>query len=254
MRLKQECGVYIIEIITPEKTYRYIGQSVNVSRRITNHKNDLKKNKHGNSWFQRIYNKYNPELKVQAVYCLKEELNKLEQLLIDNLSNVINLCSVKDVSPKAKAKLKELAEAKGTTHHNSDQTKYKFYNLLTKEIFEGTQYELGMKINKGKHEPLDSPKGRTSAHYLISGRNKVAETWCLYDQRDKANLTMCINVIYTFQNIHSGELVKMKRADFCREYNMRSSDITSVIRSMSNTQSGRRRSQCKGWKIIDPIF
>jgi hypothetical protein len=81
MRFKQQPGIYSL-IIKGTVTYKYIGQSVNISTRIRQHKNSLKKNKHYNSYMQNAYNKYqNIEFKV--LYYPEEVLTIMEQTWIN---------------------------------------------------------------------------------------------------------------------------------------------------------------------------
>ena len=50
MAKEKICGIYCIENIINHK--KYIGQSQNVFRRMYNHKNLLRNNKHHNSYLQ----------------------------------------------------------------------------------------------------------------------------------------------------------------------------------------------------------
>ena len=56
MAKEKICGIYCIENIINHK--KYIGQSQNVFRRMYNHKNLLRNNKHHNSYLQNSWNKY----------------------------------------------------------------------------------------------------------------------------------------------------------------------------------------------------
>ena len=77
------CGIYkITNIIT---NMIYLGQSINIEKRLNNHKNYLNKNKHPNEHLQRVYNKYGkPKFIFEIiVICEKSELDIHEQALID---------------------------------------------------------------------------------------------------------------------------------------------------------------------------
>lgn len=54
--MKKICGIYKITCLIDNKVY--IGQSSNINRRWTIHKNNLKKKKHENPKLQNYYNKY----------------------------------------------------------------------------------------------------------------------------------------------------------------------------------------------------
>lgn len=56
MQSERCSGIYCIENITTGK--KYIGQSTNVQKRWNKHKNELKNNKHCNTYLQKAWNKY----------------------------------------------------------------------------------------------------------------------------------------------------------------------------------------------------
>jgi group I intron endonuclease len=59
-------GIYKITCIPTQKVY--IGQSINVKKRIAAHRSDLKANRHGNDYLQNVVNKYGIEnFKFQAI-------------------------------------------------------------------------------------------------------------------------------------------------------------------------------------------
>jgi group I intron endonuclease len=79
------CGIYqIINIIDNKK---YIGQSINIKRRWTEHKRDLKKNKHKNLLLQRAWNKYGCEsFKFEIlVICNKKQLKQKEKETVEKI-------------------------------------------------------------------------------------------------------------------------------------------------------------------------
>lgn len=77
MAKEKICGIYCIENLVNHK--RYIGQSVNISDRISHHKSDLKHNRHKNTYLQNSYNKYG--LHNFKFYILEKcNINNLDEL------------------------------------------------------------------------------------------------------------------------------------------------------------------------------
>lgn len=90
-------GIYCIEHITSGK--KYIGSSMNISRRFTKHRSDLKNNKHHCVYLQRAVNKYAIDafrfyLIEETNFENKEELQSLEKIYIDNGSDLYNIGAV----------------------------------------------------------------------------------------------------------------------------------------------------------------
>ena len=71
-------GIYCIKNLVDEKVY--IGQSVNLHKRLDDHKSDLKHNRHHNTYLQHAYNKYGAEnFDFNIIHeCSIEELDLLE--------------------------------------------------------------------------------------------------------------------------------------------------------------------------------
>lgn len=85
-------GIYKIQSILYPKKY-YIGSSINIGRRWSEHKKYLKSNKHVNPKLQNHYNKYgNDFIFFMVEECLIENLISREQYYIDSLNPWFN-CS-----------------------------------------------------------------------------------------------------------------------------------------------------------------
>ena len=75
-------GVY--QIYNEETGKRYIGSSIDVERRLKEHKRNLKAHRHSNQHLQNAWNKYQEYLVFEALeYCEPDECLKLEQQYID---------------------------------------------------------------------------------------------------------------------------------------------------------------------------
>ena len=75
-------GVY--QIFNTETNKRYIGSSIDVERRLKEHKRNLKAHRHNNQHLQNAWNKYEEYLIFEPLeYCEPDQCLKLEQQYID---------------------------------------------------------------------------------------------------------------------------------------------------------------------------
>lgn len=75
-------GVY--QIYNRETNKRYIGSSIDIERRLKEHKRNLKANRHSNQHLQNAWNKYQEYLIFEALeYCEPDQCLKLEQQYIN---------------------------------------------------------------------------------------------------------------------------------------------------------------------------
>lgn len=76
-------GIY--EILNTINGKRYVGSSIDIKHRLSNHRNNLKKDKHSNKYLQAAWNKYGQESFEfkQILECRQEDLLMYEQLIID---------------------------------------------------------------------------------------------------------------------------------------------------------------------------
>lgn len=131
-------GIYKIENLVNGKVY--IGQSVDIYRRIWEHSNELKNNNHYNKYLQRAYNKYGEEnFKFEIIEeCEEDSLTEREQYWIDyyNGINSIDNYNFRDAGNKGKL---------------SDITKQKLSELnLGKKHTEETKQKISLS-NKGRY-------------------------------------------------------------------------------------------------------
>lgn len=82
------CGIY--KISTPSDSSCYVGSSIRIERRWSEHKHGLRNNKHHSIRLQNAWNKYG-ELKFEIIeLCDENELNDKEQFWIDSLKAELN--------------------------------------------------------------------------------------------------------------------------------------------------------------------
>lgn len=86
------CGVYRLDF---SNGVYYIGQSVNIKRRYTQHIKELKKGTHSNPRMQNCFSKYGVPNCSILLECNKEDLSKNEtSIIINNIDNPLccNIC------------------------------------------------------------------------------------------------------------------------------------------------------------------
>ena len=81
--MKNKSGIYCIENLVNHK--KYIGQSKNLKKRLSDHLSELRNGKHFNDHLQRSWNKHGQEnFKIYVIcYCNEDELDKKEIYYID---------------------------------------------------------------------------------------------------------------------------------------------------------------------------
>lgn len=122
-----EAGVYII--LNNTNNNIYIGSTNNIKRRWDWHKNQLKKNKHGNKYLQRAYNKYGKDnFSFEIVEYINTEslLLSREQKWLDFFNPEYNILKIAG-SPlgykhteEAKKKISEAGKIKIFTQEHRD--------------------------------------------------------------------------------------------------------------------------------------
>ncbi|GAA4328323.1 NUMOD3 domain-containing DNA-binding protein [Flaviaesturariibacter amylovorans] len=85
--MQKQTGIYAIGWDLPEVDYFYIGQSVDIRVRWSQHLRALKRGDHDNTFLQRVYNKHGQPFLTILCTCLPEELDTKEQHYLDCFFN-----------------------------------------------------------------------------------------------------------------------------------------------------------------------
>jgi group I intron endonuclease len=98
-------GIYII---THKDSFkRYVGQSVDITKRLRRHWGQLKNGKHENRYLQHAYNKYGRDAFTETVIeCGQDILTSVEQTMLSQWSNLYNINKIAGVPPSQKGKKK----------------------------------------------------------------------------------------------------------------------------------------------------
>lgn len=86
-RKKDFCGIYCIY----NSKYFYVGQSIHVRKRLKQHRNSIRKNKHENILMQRVFNKYkdtDPLRFKELIACDPNDLNYFEEYYFNEISKI----------------------------------------------------------------------------------------------------------------------------------------------------------------------
>jgi len=122
------------------------------------------------------------------------------------------------------------------THHStmSDIKKKEWIDNISKSKIGKNQPNISLS-KLGKKQPIRSKlmKGKQSS-WLIGRRN--GETYTNNNPNSK------YNIIYTWENILTGEIIKMKRHEFQKKFNILPSSVSNLISKLSNSAGG--------WKIV----
>jgi len=167
-------GVYKITCLSNERFY--IGSSVDVDRRIRQHRNSLLNNAHYNKHLQRAWDKYGQDSFVfeQILECTLDKLRVSEKWMIDQLKPMFN-CSGTDPEsnlfhPNAETRRKlsvaHIGNKHALGHRHSDETKATLSSLLV-----GNKRLLGFKHSDETKELMS--KSRVGSNHLAGATHSV---------------------------------------------------------------------------------
>lgn len=197
--IQKVCGIY--KIVNINNGMYYVGSSDNIlgtGGRWKEHLNDLKANRHCNSYLQRAWNKYGSKSFSVIVVELvrKSDLLVIEQKYLDIAKTEykiktynLSFCaaggggflghkhsekSKLQTSKKLKGRVspnkgKHHIQNAGTNHWKSDHRILTFQHQLTNEIFSGKRYDFCSKYNLN----------RVAVNNLLRGKSKSSGGWNL---------------------------------------------------------------------------
>lgn len=187
-------GIYKIENLIDGKVY--IGQSINILRRLADHKSSLKYNRHHNGYLQRAYNKYGKENFDFSIICEceKEDLDELEKYYImdvyastnrdkgynrengGNLYKTVSLETKKKISIAGKNRFKNPKEIE----LNRQRAKRRFENPeehIKMSIAQKRRYEDPDERKKDADARLKFYSTDVGKQWIENYKNVMAEYW-----------------------------------------------------------------------------
>lgn len=256
MRLNQKPGIYILTIKSPNKTYKYVGQSVNISKRVYAHKNSLKKNIHHNTYIQNVYNKYCSSVNdITITYINYEEqyLNTMEQTWINIIqTNTVFFCL--NNKPGKACRGYRLDEEHKRKISKSLKNSIKAQEAIQKcikirmETYIG-KTEAQLKASRAAVKKMHTPEARAKS--LVSrlnstkfkearrkaGLNLIGNKFAL-GKTDKAKNGMADKTIYVFQNKKTEEIFVGTRYELGDLINKTSYSLSNLITGKEKSAFG----------------
>jgi group I intron endonuclease len=255
----KKVGIYAIKNLKNNKIY--IGQSINIQKRIIQHKSNLKRNKHPNAHLQASYNYYgenNFEFYILEL-CEKDVLDKREKYWIDFFDgkNCQNNFNEKD-GGKTHFELSDEAKKKcgfcNLGKHRSPKNEFKKGGHPGKEFQKGLvpynrkmvyQYDLeGKFINNYNSLKEAAQKNKISSSLLSLCCNKKIKTAKGYQWRFKdenpANKIVKINCVAVYQYDLDGNFIqKFNNIKSAADYiGVKPSVISQCLSGKSHSSKG----------------
>lgn len=230
-------GIYSIINLVNDKIY--VGQSIDIKRRLRNHKNDLKKNRHDNFKLQNSFNKHGLScFKFDILeYCLPESLTEREQFWINKFNKnllyniVLDVCSAtitKDLS------LKMSLSQKGKRNHNGILNP-NYGNKLNNE------QKKCMALSSSK---LNEKKVLEIKRYLLDGKLSSKEIAEIFGISSATVNKICNGSRWA--SVTGGRVIFHKRYGL---HNIGKKKPPHVIESIRKSNLGRKQSEATKQKI-----
>lgn len=213
-------GVYKITNIVNNKIY--IGSSVNLKKRIYEHKRTLKLNKHHSCALQRAVNKYGIDNFIFEIIenCNIDEIIIREQFYIDSLKPEYNILKHAysnfghKHTEETKRKLSELN--KGKTHIVTEETKIKISEshkgkTFSKETLQKmSQKRIGIKLSQETKNKIkiscDPERCRRAQKKMVESR-KINGTYGNVSEKTKKLISQANSDEVIGINVNSGEIL-----------------------------------------------
>ena len=263
MRLNKKPGIYVLIIKSPEKLYKYVGQSINISSRVYVHKNCLKKNKHCNKYLQNVFNKHCKSIKdleVKFINYEKDYLNIMEQTWINIIQTEDCVC-LNNKPGKAQRGYTLSEEHKANISNSlkeSDKAQASVKNMLKirMENYKG-KTEAQLKISREAVKSMNTPEA--NAKSLTSrlkskkfkqarikvGKMNIGNQYALGKTKGTNNGNADLT-IYVFQHKKTKEIFVETRSDLILR--IKEEKNKSTIR-LANLISGKEKS-AYGYKLL----
>lgn len=220
-------GIYAIWFEELDKIY--IGQSINIEKRIKEHEYLLKFNKHKNDLLQEVWNKSNKCEYVVLEICQSKDLDNLEIRWIkefDSYKNGLN------------KSIGGFSGWSGTEHHASIYSKIqilKVFSYLYKTKLTSKEISILTKVSKDTVDSIRKGRGHTWIQEDYPEKYKV-----IYNRKNTEELVLKSPL---------GEIFNVKNLrEFCFNYFSCEKEAERARRGLSHVKSGRNQ-QYKGWTI-----
>lgn len=223
----------------------YIGSAINLKNRFYRHNTTLNLNKHQNRHLQNAYNKYGKhafEFVIIELVPNKNSLIKREQFYIDKLNPIYNICKIANSSLGIKRT--------EDTKHKLSLAKKGNKNALGAVRSEKTKQQISNSCKKLKnalgHKHTIESKRKISENNSKYWKNKNrSEDTKLKISKSKKGKKLSEGAIYKISKPFKllspeGSIIEGRNIrKFCRENNLKPSNICAVIKN--------KRKSHKGW-------
>lgn len=205
----KKSGVYLA--VWEGTNYIYVGQSINLYKRVTGHLRSIKNGVHDNRKILSVSRKYGLPKFYVLEFCERDNLNKVEQkyldIYFDNYKNCLNILKIAGSSyghkmpPRSKETRDKLSNSlRGRKFSKEHRERLSLANKgkkITKEQLEKMLSKVrGVKKSKEARQKLSKAlKGRifSKEHRINIGKTKIGNTYVRGQKRNKEQLKRMSN-------------------------------------------------------------
>ena len=218
-------GIYCIKNTLNNKCY--VGQSIELSSRLSHHQTSLKKNKHRNKALQKDFNLYSDLFEITVI-------EKVENSL--NLANILNEKEIFWIKELEAFTFGYNKTPGGRNTFGFWSKKFQWINLNTKEIIEASCSEMAnlLEVSSGGFRSIINGKSLYNFHWTLEKKyDDVIKIW--EKTRGRKN---------SFKNTITGEVIKdITPVNFAKKIGALRSDVYSLI--------NQKTFSLKNWRLID---